>query len=136
MGGHVVDYRHIILALRRKPMAIANRVYRDQLFPRPAYRRAFGALQEEGDLRCACKLAVGLLALAHEQACETEVGQAVESDLDAKRLLNRAALRERFRLSHAAITDGGPRRYPTAVVALASLKADVAALGLKPWPEK
>jgi hypothetical protein len=33
------------------PMALANLVYRDQLFPRPAYRRAFDVLAEQGDLR-------------------------------------------------------------------------------------
>ena len=32
--GHVVDYRHVIHALRKKPMALLNLVYRDQLFPR------------------------------------------------------------------------------------------------------
>lgn len=31
--GHVVDYRHVIHALRRKPMALLNLVYRDRLFP-------------------------------------------------------------------------------------------------------
>jgi hypothetical protein len=35
-GGHVVDYRHVIHALRRKPMALLNLVYRDRLFPRPS----------------------------------------------------------------------------------------------------
>ena len=40
--GHVVDYRHVIHALRRKPMALLNLVYRDQLFPREAYRRSLG----------------------------------------------------------------------------------------------
>jgi hypothetical protein len=34
--GHVVDYRHIIHALRRKPMALLNLVYRDEIFPRAA----------------------------------------------------------------------------------------------------
>jgi hypothetical protein len=38
--GHVVDYRHVIHTLRRKPMALMNLVYRDQLFPRDAYRQA------------------------------------------------------------------------------------------------
>jgi hypothetical protein len=38
--GHVVDYRHLIHALRRRPMAPLNLVYRDQLFPCRAYRRA------------------------------------------------------------------------------------------------
>src|SRR4051794_20739550 len=38
--GHV-DYRHVIHSLRRKPMALLNLVYRDALFPRPAYRLAW-----------------------------------------------------------------------------------------------
>ena len=32
--GHVVDYRHVIHALRRKPMALLNLVYRDRLLPK------------------------------------------------------------------------------------------------------
>jgi hypothetical protein len=46
-GGHVVDYRHVIHALRKKPMALPNLVYRDQLFPRQAYRKAFEVLRAE-----------------------------------------------------------------------------------------
>jgi hypothetical protein len=42
--GSVVDYRHVIHSLRRKPMALLNLVYRDRLFPRAAYARAFDAL--------------------------------------------------------------------------------------------
>ena len=41
--GHVVDYHHIIHSLRRKPMALLNLVYRDALFPRPAYSAGLGA---------------------------------------------------------------------------------------------
>jgi hypothetical protein len=44
---HVVDYRHVIHALRRKPMALLNLVYREQLFPRDAYRRTFDRLLEK-----------------------------------------------------------------------------------------
>ena len=95
-GGHVVDYRHVIHALRRKPMALYNLVYRDQLFPRPAYRRAFEALCAElGDKR-ACKVTVELFALAHDRTCEAELAQAIDADLDAGRLPDLAALRERF----------------------------------------
>ena len=95
-GGHVVDYRHVIHALRRKPMALLNLVYRDQLFPRPAYRRAFETMCVElGDKR-ACKVTVELLALAHDRACEADLAQAIDADLDAGRLPELAALRERF----------------------------------------
>lgn len=58
-SGYVVDYRHVIHTLRKKPMALNNLVYRDQLFPRPAYARAFEALQQSvGDKR-ACKVTCG-----------------------------------------------------------------------------
>ena len=45
--GHVVDYRHVIHSLRRKPMALMGLVYRDQLFPRQAYARAFEAMMRQ-----------------------------------------------------------------------------------------
>lgn len=46
---HVVDYRHVIHSLRRKPMALLKLVYRNHLFPRDAFliilsRTASGAL--------------------------------------------------------------------------------------------
>ncbi len=95
-GGHVVDYRHVIHALRKKPMALNNLVYRDQLFPRPAYRRAFEALSADvGDKR-ACKVTVELLALAHDRACEAELADIIDRDLDAGRLPDLAGLSARF----------------------------------------
>jgi hypothetical protein len=41
---HVVDYRHVVHSLRRKPMTLLNLVYRDQFFPRRAYALTFDAL--------------------------------------------------------------------------------------------
>ena len=102
-GGHVVDYRHVIHALRKKPMALPNLVYRDQLFPRPAYRKAFEALLAEvGDKR-ACKVTVELLALAHDRGCEAELAQTIDAELDAGRLPDMGALRERFGPSPASV---------------------------------
>ena len=95
-GGHVVDYRHVIHALRKKPMALLNLVYRDQLFPRPAYARAFEVLcAEVGDKR-ACKVTVELLALAHDRTCEAALAEIVDADLEAGRLPDIDALRARF----------------------------------------
>ena len=81
--GHVVDYRHVIHALRKKPMALTNLVYRDQLFPHRAYARAFEALLAAESEKQACRIMVGLLALAHDRACELELAQAIDADLDA-----------------------------------------------------
>ena len=51
--GHVIDCRHIIHALRRKPQALLNLAYRGQLFPRTACRRTWDRLIETGPPRSA-----------------------------------------------------------------------------------
>jgi hypothetical protein len=101
--GHVIDYRHIIHALRRKPMALRNLVYRDQIFPRPAYARTFDVLMEQRSDKVACKITVELLALAHDYACEAELAQALETELDAGHLPCLDLLRERFRPATASL---------------------------------
>ena len=102
---HVVDYRHIIHALRKKPMALLNLVYRDQLFPRRAYARAFEALLANAGDKLACRTMVGLLALAHDRACEAELADAIEEALDASELPDLDRLRERFKPDRIAIPD-------------------------------
>lgn len=94
--GHVVDYRHVIHALRRKPMALPRLLYRDQLFPREAYRRLFDAAMEALPEVQACRLVVDTLALAHERGCEAELACAIAEALDAGALPNMVALRRRF----------------------------------------
>jgi hypothetical protein len=75
--GHVIDYRHIIHSLRRKPMALLNLVYRDALFPRPAYRLAWERLLTTVEASAACKTMVALLLLAHESGHEAELAVAL-----------------------------------------------------------
>jgi len=101
--GHVVDYRHVIHSLRRKPMALLNLVYRDQLFPRRAYALAFDALLAGLGERSACRAMVGFLALAHECACEAELALALQIALDDGKLPDLKALIERFRPKDTAI---------------------------------
>jgi hypothetical protein len=94
-------------------MALLNLVYRDQLFPRRAYARAFDMLLAENGEKAACKTMVGLLALAHERACEAELAIAIEEELDAGRPPNLATLTERFAPKTAAA--------PNVIVALPEL---------------
>ncbi len=101
--GKVVDYHHLIHSLRRKPMALLGLVYRDQLFPREAYRRTFDRLREALNDRLACRTMVGLLALAHDRACEADLGNALDEGLAAGRLPDLAALQARFGPDPAAI---------------------------------
>jgi transposase InsO family protein len=112
---HVVDYRHVISSLRRKPMALLNLVYRDQLFPREAYRRTFEVLREQLPDRQVCRIMVALLALAHDRGCEAELADILAADLAAGRLPDVAALQQRFAPDPAAL--------PNVVVHLAPLAA-------------
>ena len=119
--GHVIDYRHVIHALRRKPMALVGMVYREQLFPREAYRRMFERLLEQMPERLACRTMVELLTLAHERACEAELADLLAADLDAGRLPDMAALRRHFAPDAATL--------PTVVVTLAPLSTYDVLLG-------
>lgn len=92
----MVDYRHVIHSLRRKPMALLNLVYRDALFPRPPYRLAWERLLAASDVRVACRTTVALLALAHDRACEAELAAALSEQLEHGGLPDLAALRTRF----------------------------------------
>ena len=92
----VVDYRHIIHSLRCKPMALLHLVYRDALFPRPAYRAAWERLIERREARAACRTMVGLLALAHEHGCEADLAAALAEQLEDGGVPDLAVLRARF----------------------------------------
>ena len=113
--GHVVDYHHVIHALRRKPMALLSLVYRDQLFPRNAYRLTFEFLRQEMAERAACKLMVALLSLAHDRACEAQLAGVLCADLAERRLPDLNALMARF--------TPDPARLPEVLVELASLSS-------------
>ena len=111
--GHVIDYRHVIHALRRKPMALLNLVYRDRLFPREAYRLTFDRLCEQLPPRAACKTMVELLSLAHERTCEAQLADVLAQHLSEQQLPDLKALWARFTPDSA--------RLPQVCVQLASL---------------
>ncbi len=111
----VVNYRHVIHSLRRKPMALLNLVYRDQLFPSEAYRRTFEALMEKLPPRQACRTMVELLALAHDRGCEAELAEHLACALQARELPDMDALRAQFSPDSSQL--------PTVIVRLGSLNA-------------
>ena len=77
-------------------MALRNLVYRDQLFPRDAYRRAFEALLDAKGERAACRDTVALLALAHERGCEAALAGELDACLEAGALPDPEALAALF----------------------------------------
>lgn len=73
--GASINYRHIIGYLLRKPGAFANYQYRDSLFPRVIFRKAYDALAAEYPSR-AHKLYLQVLQLA-AIGCENSVACAL-----------------------------------------------------------
>jgi hypothetical protein len=90
------DCRHVIHALRRKPQALLNLVYRDQLFPRTAFRNTRDALITAESPRASCRTMVGLLALAHERGCEAEPAAELDAILGTGALPDLKALEAQF----------------------------------------
>jgi len=102
-------------------MALLSLVYRDQLFPRDAYRRTFELLLARLPERQACRLMVDLLALAHERGCEGELADKLSAALKARKLPDMAALRAHFAPD--------PAELPNVVVQLVPLDAYEALIG-------
>jgi hypothetical protein len=92
----VVDYRHVIHSLRAKPGALPGLVYRDQLFPRDAYRRLYDAAMAALPAKAACRLVVDALALAHDRACEADLAALIDASLDEGVLPDRETMHARF----------------------------------------
>jgi len=82
---HVINYHHVIHALRRKPQALWSSIYRDSLFPRTEYAAAWQVLQRDLPRRDACRRMVDLLFIAHDRACEAELAHLLAAELDAGR---------------------------------------------------
>jgi hypothetical protein len=78
----VVDYRHLIGALVRKPQAFRRSIFRDELFPRPVFRRAWEVIDGHLEPRKACRVYVGLLHLAAMHACEAALADHLQEVLD------------------------------------------------------
>ena len=76
-------------------MALPGLVYRDQLFPRDAYRRLYDAAMAGLPEKAAYRLVVGALALAHERGCEADLAAFIDAQLEAGALPDLAELSAR-----------------------------------------
>ena len=92
----VINYRHVIGSLKKKPMALARWIHRDGLFPREEYRICHDMAREQRGDREACRLTVKLLALAHEANCEAVLAEALRPILAAGQLPDADECIQRF----------------------------------------
>ena len=91
---HRVDYRHIIDWLVRKPGALENYRYRDELFPTSRFRMAFDELKEKLGPR-ASKEYLAILELAAKES-EAKVDEALRGLLEKGEGVSAEAVRERL----------------------------------------
>jgi hypothetical protein len=94
--GRMIDYRHFIDALKRKPQAFKGLIFRDALFPREAYRRTWEQLDLKLPQRQACQIIVALLEMAARGGVEGVLAQRLEVLLEAGELPDLKRLREEF----------------------------------------
>jgi len=84
-------------------VGVSNQIYRDSLFPRTEYAEAWKVLQRDLPRRDACRRMVGLLFVAHEQACEAELAHLLSVDLEAGRLPDPITLTARLAPKHMTL---------------------------------
>lgn len=94
--GRVIDYRHFIDALKRKPQAFKGLVFRDALFPREAYRRTWEQLEATLTTRQACQTIVALLEMAAHDGIEGVLAQRLDALRELGELPDIKRLREEF----------------------------------------
>ena len=94
--GRVIDYRHFIDALKRKPQAFKGLVFRDALFPREAYRRTWEQLDLRLTQRQACQSIVALLEMAARDGVEGVLAQRLDALRAIGELPDVKRLREEF----------------------------------------
>jgi len=94
--GRGIDYRHFIDSLKRKPQAFRGLAFRDDLFPREAYRRTWERLDQALTPRSACKAMVGLLELAGHHGVEAQLAERLDALLELGELPDLMALFDEF----------------------------------------
>jgi hypothetical protein len=94
--GRVIDYRHFIEALKRKPQAFKGLTFRDALFPREAYRRTWEVLERSLTPRQACQTIVALLEMAARDGVEGVLADRLDALRLAGELPDVKRLREEF----------------------------------------
>ena len=105
-GNVMIDYRHVIWSLVRKPGAFARYRYREALFPTLAFRRAYDALCE----RLGSGADVEYVRILHLAASTSE--SAVERALES--LLGREQLRDYAQVRAAAAPE--PIEVPSTAI--------------------
>jgi hypothetical protein len=101
----LVDYRHVIHSLVKKPQAFRHSALREELLPSLSYHIIWHRLDTQLPPREACKVMVGLLHLAAQEDCEDALAQYVLELLDDCKPVLLSQLQRRFKRQVAPIPE-------------------------------
>lgn len=93
----VIDFRHVIGALRRKPRALLQCQWREELLPNPSFRRFWRQFLEQYGPDLAARLMVEALHIAAEQDNLSQVEGYLAAELEHRRL-DLVSLQRHFRI--------------------------------------
>lgn len=98
-----VNYRHVISSLEKKPQAFRYSQIRDDLLPNDTYKAVWAWLDSEMLPRKACKMMVGLLALAHRANCESRLGSYLQDMMEGGSLPSLQDIQQKFEAKEPTI---------------------------------
>lgn len=92
----LVDYRHVIHSLIRKPQAFRYSRLRDDLLPNDAYKQIWQYLNQNLPSKLACKFIVELLYLAAVNNCEEALAVDVLAQIAQAQELSLTKLKTKY----------------------------------------
>jgi hypothetical protein len=93
----IIDYKHLIGGLVKKPQAFRYSQIREDILPTDIYKRIWNHVDEIMDARTACKFIVGILYLASKHDCERAIGDHVIHLIETNKTITLAKIEEIYR---------------------------------------
>jgi hypothetical protein len=101
----LIDYRHVIHSLVKKPQAFRHSVLRNELLPSVEFHAIWHTLDRTLSPKEACKVMVGLLHIAAQEDCEQALARWVLSAFNEGTSVSLSQLQRRFTKSTVVIPD-------------------------------
>ena len=93
----VIDYKHIIHALNKKPQAFRYSLIRDDLLPNEKYKNIWDYVDKEMKPRLACKYIVKVLSIACKYDCEDDLGDYIIKEIKKNKIITVTELEQKYK---------------------------------------
>ena len=97
---YIIDYRHVIHALVRKPKAFRSCKYRDSLLPSYDFKQIWLHLEKSCDIDSANRIILRLLKLSYDHDCESRLTKACIQLISKNKAISIECLESEFNTSN------------------------------------